>query len=78
MRTTLDFDDRLLRDAKAQAAARGQTLTSLIEQALRAFLRRPKASKSSFRLQLLIKNAQPIAGVDWDDRDSIYQHMEEP
>ena len=77
MKTTLNFDDRLIRDAKSEAAARGETLTSLIEQALRAFLRRPAGRKTPFRLTLLTKSGQPVAGINWDDRDSIYDRMEE-
>lgn len=38
MRTTLDLDDALLRAAKQRAARDGQTLTSLIEEALRMLL----------------------------------------
>lgn len=38
MRTTLDFDDRLLREAKKCAAKKGDTLTRLIERALRNYL----------------------------------------
>ena len=77
MKTTLNFDDRLIRDAKSEAAARGETLTSLIEQALRAFLRRPAGRKTPFRLTLLTKSGQPVAGINWDDRDSICGRIEE-
>lgn len=40
MRTTLDLDDDVLREAKQLAAATGTTVTSLIEDALRALLTR--------------------------------------
>jgi hypothetical protein len=38
MRTTLDIEDRLLREAKSVAAQHGTTLTAIIEQALRRLL----------------------------------------
>jgi hypothetical protein len=39
MRTTLDINDRLLREAKARAARERTTLTRLIEEGLRLRLR---------------------------------------
>ena len=39
MRTTINVDDQLLMQAKAQAAASGVTLAQLIEDALRESLR---------------------------------------
>lgn len=38
MRTTLNLDDALMREAKKHAAETGMTLTSVIEQALRRSL----------------------------------------
>jgi hypothetical protein len=77
MRTTLDVDDRLLRQAKKRAAETGETLTALIERALRAYLRPKTAPGKSFRLDLLIKKGRPMPGVNWDDRDSLYERMED-
>lgn len=76
MRTTLNFDDRLLREAKKRAAENGETLTALIEKSLRAYLR-PKVHRGKkFRLELLVKKGRPVHGVNWDDRDSLYERME--
>jgi len=41
MRTTVRLDDALLDRARQEAARRGVTLTSLIEQGLQLVLRRP-------------------------------------
>jgi hypothetical protein len=41
MRTTLNLPDALVEAAKAKAAAEGRTLTSLIEEGLRAVLAIP-------------------------------------
>ena len=38
MKTTLNFDDRLIRAARMRAAQDGETLTRLIERALRDYL----------------------------------------
>jgi hypothetical protein len=75
MRTTLDLDDRVLKRAKRQALERGETLTRFIEEAIRHHLEEP-AQLPPFRLNLLIKKGETRPGVDWDDRDSIYEHME--
>jgi hypothetical protein len=76
MRTTLDFDDRLLREAKKRAAEEGETLTRLIERALRAYLRPAPRKSTRFRLKLLTKKGRIVPGVNWDDRDSLYERME--
>lgn len=76
MRTTLDFDDRLLREAKKRAAEEGETLTRLLEKALRNYLRPQKNQDKPFRLQLLTKKGRVVPGVNWDDRDSLYERME--
>jgi hypothetical protein len=76
MRTTLDIDDALLREAKQRAAEEGTTLTKLIEQALRARLQPRRRQGKRFRLELLTKTGQAVPGINWDDRDSIYERME--
>lgn len=76
MKTTLNFDDRLLREAKQRAAAEGESLTRLIEKALRSYLRPPARRRKRFRLELVTKKGKPVAGIDWDDRDSLYERME--
>ena len=74
--TTLNLDDRLMREAKKRAAGNGETLTALIERALRAYLRPTAGRGKKFRLELLIKEGRPVHGVNWDDRDSLYERME--
>lgn len=76
MRTTLNFDDRLLRAAKKAAAENGETLTAFIERALRLHLQPATRRGKKFRLKLLVKKGRAAAGVNWDDRDSLYEHME--
>jgi hypothetical protein len=76
MRTTLDLDDRLLRMAKQRAAEEGDTLTHVVERALRGYLQPPQRAGRPFRLKLLIKKGRPVPGLNWDDRDSLYERME--
>ena len=78
MRTTLDLDDELMRALKRQAAETGDTMTSLIEDAVRKLLTPPKPpGKKRYRL-----NWKPaaggglLAGVDLNDRDRLYDVME--
>jgi hypothetical protein len=75
VRTTLNFDDRLLREAKQRAAAEGETQTVLIEKAPRSYLEPPIRRREPFKLTLLTKKGRPVPGVNWDDRDSIYERM---
>ena len=76
MKTTLNFDDRLLRAAKARAAQDGDTLTRLIERALRNYLQPPRARPTGFRADLLTKQGAPFTGVDLDDRNVLYERMD--
>jgi hypothetical protein len=57
MRTTLDLDDHLLKEAKQFAAERGTTLTAVMEDALRIVVRRVEKPKPRRRRKL------PTAGV---------------
>lgn len=75
MRTTLDLDDRVLKRAKREALERGETLTRFIEEAIRRHLVEP-LQLPPYRLTLLTKKGEARPGVDWDDRDSIHEHME--
>lgn len=78
MRTTLDLDDALMRDAKRRAAESGSTLTALVETALREFLRREEQiAKSSFRLDWPVVEGGAQPGVDLADRDALLRRMEE-
>ena len=76
MRTTLNFDDRLIRAAKSRAAQDGEPLTRLIERALRNYLEPPARREEPFRLELLTKPGRLLPGVDLDDRDALYERME--
>ncbi len=76
MKTTLNFDDRLLRAAKARAAQDGDTLTRLIERALRNYLRPARERPTGFHVELLTKRGAPFTGVDLDDRNALHEKMD--
>jgi Ribbon-helix-helix protein, copG family len=57
MQTTLRLDDELCRQAKAQAAAQGISLTRLIEQAIREHLDRPTPAPRRRLLRLPVSTA---------------------
>ena len=76
MKTTLNVDDRLIREAKARAARDGETLTRLIERALRDYLQPARGPACEFRARLLTKPGPAVAGVDLDDRGLLYEMMD--
>ena len=76
MKTTLNFDDRLIRTAKQRAAEEGETLTRLVERALRDYLRTSRGPRHPFRAELLTKRGRPVAGVNLDDRDMLHERMD--
>jgi len=53
MRTTITLDDTLLAQLKKRAAASGTTVSRLIEQAVRLFVRTPPAPKKQNRFELV-------------------------
>ncbi len=79
MKTTLNLDDQLIHTAKIRAAQQGETLTRLIERALRDYLQAsPRDSTLQYRAKLLTKRGRAVAGVNLDDRDALYERMEAP
>ena len=53
MRTTITLDDRLLTQLKKRAAESGTSVSRLIEQAVRLFIRTPTSSKWPERFELV-------------------------
>jgi hypothetical protein len=76
MRTTLDLDDHILRQARKLAAEEGKSLTRLIEEALRERLAPKPRSRKRFKLRLLTKKGRIIPGANLADRDLLYERME--
>lgn len=76
MKTTLDLDDELLRQAKQQAAAAGLPLRVYVEDALRAQLLPRSRPRRAFKLKLPIVEGRSPPAVDVADRDALYDLME--
>jgi hypothetical protein len=77
MRTTVRLSEELLRKAKKKAAAKGQTLTSLIEQGLRLVLADSDRPPRSARVQLPISKASggTLPGIDLNRSADLEDRM---
>jgi len=79
MRTTVRLDEKLLKEAKRQAAESGMTLTAIIEESLRERLARSKSraeARAPIRLHVAGKGGIR-SGVDLDDSASLIDLMED-
>jgi hypothetical protein len=78
MRTTIRLPDDLLREAKRLAAESDRTLTSVIEDALRAALNRRegKGDVEPVHLTTFFGEGGTLPGVDLDDTASLLDRME--
>ena len=76
MKTTLDLDGQLLREAEACAASEGRTLAQLVEEVLRG---RVRASSAPDSLNLLVKPGwlKPGIDIDIDNRNSLYDQLDD-
>ncbi|MDQ3210498.1 MAG: type II toxin-antitoxin system VapB family antitoxin [Actinomycetota bacterium] len=76
MKTTLNLDDHLVREAKKRAAEEGTTLTHIVEEALRGALTpRPRGDPYRFKPEV-VRGDRPLA-VDVADRDALYEFMDD-
>jgi hypothetical protein len=79
MRTTIRIDEQWLREAKAQAARSGKSLTEMIEDALREALSRQPKNESRNPVKLVTVGGKGLfPGVDLDDSASLLDVMETP
>lgn len=77
MRTTINLDDQLFKQAKAQAAASGVTLGRLIEDALRESLVRHETVENRGRVRLItMQGTGTRHGIDLDNSESLLEIME--
>jgi len=76
MRTTVEINDELFRNAREAAAKQNKTLREIVDEALRQYLKGPR--KKKFRLKLTPHSAvgHLMPGVDLQDRDSLYDIMD--
>lgn len=78
MRTTINVDEHLMREAKRRAAASGRTLASIVEDALRQAFSGAVATqeREPFRL-VTFGGEQMRPGVDLDDSAGLLELLEE-
>lgn len=77
MRTTIRLDKDLLKELKQLSAESGQTMTSIIEDALRSSLQTRKQPEKKQAVKLLVVNGDGLqAGVDLDDSAALLDLME--
>jgi len=80
MRTTLDLDDQLLKEAKKLAAERGTTLTAVMEDALRIVVRRVDRAERRRRVRLPtfgVPGEGFMPGVDISDNAATRDLLDE-
>jgi hypothetical protein len=77
MRTTIRLDDQLLKEAKQLAIDTNQTLTAVIEDALRERLARQNQPELRQPIRLTVFAGQGLQpGVDLDDSAALLDLME--
>ena len=78
LRTTVRLKDALLQQAKREAARRGETLTSLIEQGLRLVLVKTRPPRRSrVKLPVWRGAGSILPGVDLNDSAALLDIMED-
>ena len=78
MRTTVRLNDALLEQARREAAARGQTLTALIEQGLHLALAQSRPAARRRKIKLPVSDARGLRpGIDLSNNAAVLQLMEE-
>lgn len=75
-KTTLNIDDKVMRELKREAARQGKTMSELVETALRQLLQ-PKRQQQK-KLPPLPKFRGGAYLVDIADRNALYEAMEGP
>ncbi len=76
MKTTLNLDERLIREAKRVAAERGVTLTSVIEDALRNALdERQRVPRVPFDMPVVAGRKR--SEVDIAERAALHDRMDD-
>ena len=76
MRTTVDINDELMRQAKRLAADENVSLKEIIERALRELTRRRGAARKPYKLRWRPERGRLQPGVRIEDRDSLFDLMD--
>ena len=77
MKTSLNLNDRVVRQAKERAAREGITLSRFVEDAVRTRLADSGLERQAFRLRLETVTGHKRPSVDISDRDALYELMDQ-
>ncbi len=78
MRTTVDLDERLFRQAKLTAVSRGISLKKLIEQGVRLVLKKEAPSRKRKRVKLPLFGSKKVGTIKVPvDIDFLSQQAED-
>ena len=75
MRTTLEISDEIYRQLKRKAADEGATVRQVVENAVRAYLGKPKARKG-YQLQWRSERGRILPGVRLDNLNKLFDIMD--
>ncbi len=75
MRTTIDLNDELFRQAKRRVADGHAALREIVEAALRQYLGK-RSRGGRFKLNWRTEGGRLLAGVRLDDRESLFDLMD--
>ncbi len=79
MRTTVNIDEHLLREAKQLAARSGRSLGDVLDDALRALLLRPQHRGEGDAVTIPTFGGSGLRpGVDLEDKESLAALLDEP
>ena len=76
MRTTLNLPDELYRAARVRAAQDGRTVTSVMEQALRAFLDEHAPEPKPYRVKPLKMGMPGELMIDIDNNAAVREFLD--
>ena len=76
MRTTLSLDGDLMREVKRHAMHTNQTVSAIVETALRDLLERESKPRKKRPFRWVTVKGRLLPGVDLTDRNSLYEIME--
>ena len=76
MKTTLNLNDQVLRQAKERAGRDGITLTRFVENAMRAKLMASPRKGPGFKLKITTVKGKRPPNVDISDREALYDVLD--
>ena len=76
MRTTIEINDELMRQAKRLATDENIPLRQVVDRALRQLIGSRRVSRKKFKLRWSIESGRLQPGVRIEDRDALFDVMD--